>query len=303
MTALSNLLNRLRGKRWAKWAAFSLFSWLVFTLSLYLTFPSDAVRDRVVQAAAQEGLNLRMESVGLSFPPGLRLSEAYLILREADPQAEKGAVALHVPQATIRPSLLGLVSGKPSVRFDARLWGGKLSGKAGKADEGAHLEARLRGVDLGQSMLGAIGLEFEGTIDELRLEAAGKQLGDMEGELLLRGEGLVLKGGEVNHFSLPKVALGTLEGKVEIAEGRAEIETLEANGDDISALVEGSIRFADRLGLSTLQTKLRFKPSEAWWEANEMLRAGAAMALKEDGEGYHNIQLYGQLAKPRFRLN
>ena len=303
MSVLASLLNRFREKRWAKWLAFSLFSWLVFSLSLYLTFPSEAVRDRVVKAAEQQGLKLRMESVGLSFPPGLSLRETYLILREPDPKAEKAAVAIHLPKATLRPSLLGLVTGKPSLSFDARIWGGTLSGKAGKSDEGASIQARLRGADLSQSMLGALGLQFEGTIEELRLEAAGSQLKDLEGELVLHGEGLVLNGGEVNHFSLPKVTLGTLEGKLTLGEGRAEIEEFSANGADITAMVEGSIRFADRLGLSTLQTKLRFKPSEDWWEQNEMLRAGAAMALRKDSDGFHNIQLYGQLSKPRFRMN
>lgn len=303
MSILTNLLNRFRGKRWAKWVGFSLFSWAVFTLSLYLTFPSEAVRDRVVQVAWQQGVNLRMESVGLAFPLGISFSETYWILREADPQAEVGAVAIHIPKATLRPSLLGLLTGKLALSFDASLWGGNLAGRLSSSDDGREIQARLRGVELGESVLGAIGLQFEGKIEELRLEAAGSQLASLEGELSLKGENLVINGGEVNHFSLPKIALGTLEGKVMIADGKAEIETFEANGDDITALVEGSIRFADRLGLSTLQTKLRFKPSESWWSENEMLRAGAAMALRKDGEGFHNIQLYGQLSRPRFRLN
>lgn len=303
MSALTNLLQGLRGKRWARWLGLSLFSWVIFTISLFLTFPSDAVRDRVVQEASKRGMQLRMESVDLAFPLGLSFHETYLILREPDPQAEKPAVAIHIPKLTVRPSVFGLLTGKKAISFDAQLWGGKLSGKAGSSDEGGMIDARLRNLDLGQSVLGAVGLQFEGKIEELRFEARGNHLADAEGELVLKGSDLVLNGGEVNHFSLPKVALGTLEGKITMGEGSAQIETFEANGEDITAQVEGSLRLSDRLTLSTLQTRLRFKPSEAWWSQNEMLRAGASMALRKDNDGFHTIQMYGQLGKPRFRTN
>lgn len=303
MSVHTKILQTLREKRWARWLGLSLFSWAVFTFSLYLTFPSDAVRDRIVQAARQQGMQVRMESVNLALPLGLTFNETYWILREPDAKAEKSAIALHVSRLTVRPSLLGLITGKKAVSFDGRLWGGSLSGKAAASEEGNTIDARLRGLDLGQSLLGAVGLQVEGTIDELRLSATGSQLADMEGELTLNGSALQINGGEVNHFSLPKIALGDLEGQIHISAGRAEIDVFEANGEDLTARVEGSLRFADRFALSTLQTRLRFKPSEAWWEQNEMLRAGAAMALRKDDEGFHSIQLYGQLGRPRFRMN
>lgn len=304
MSVLAKFSTLLREKRWARWLAYSAFSWAVFSISLYLTFPSDQVKERLVQAAqANAGIRLRVESVGLAFPPGLTLRDSYLVLREPDPEAQKGAVAIHLSRLTVRPSLLGLLTGKPALSFDARLWDGSLHGKAGKNDEGSHVKLHAKGLDLSQSVLGAIGLQASGKVDELSLHAAGPRLREMTGELTIRGSDLVLEGGAVNEFELPRVALGTLEGKIAIGEGRAEIETFQAEGEDISATVEGSIRLADRLSLATLQTKLRFKPTEAFWQRNEMLRAGASMALKQDSEGYHSIQLYGQLVRPRFRLN
>lgn len=302
MSALSRLLQTLRGKPWAKRLGFALFAWLVFTFAFFLTFPSDALRDRVVREAEQRGLKVRLESVRLAFPLGLRFQEAYLILREPDPQAQKPAVAVHLPRLTLRPSLLGLLTGKKAIAFDARIWGGKLSGSAATSDEGARIEAHLRDVDLGESLLAAIGLQIEGKVDELRLVAEGAKLSSAQGEILLRSSDIVIRGGEVNHFSLPKVALGNLEGKIALADGSAQFESFQAKGEDVDARVEGSIRLADRFALSTLQTKLMFKPSEAWWSQNEMLRAGASM-LRKESDGFHAIQVHGQLGKPRFRLN
>lgn len=303
MSIFAKLSTWLREKRWARWTAYAAFSWVVFSFSLYLTFPSDMVKERVVEMAQRSGLRLRVESASLAFPPGLTLRDSYLILRDADPEAEKGAVAIHVSRLTVRPSLLGLVTGKPGVSFDARLWDGKVSGKAAKGEEGGKLQVRASGLDLSRSVLSAIGLQTVGKVDELRLEVAGESLREMVGELSIKGEGLVIEGGSINEFELPKVALGTLEGKVAIGDGKAEFENFEANGEDLSAAVEGTIRLADRLSQFTVQTRLRFRPTEDFWERNEMLRAGASMALKKDDDGFHSVQMYGQLTKPRFRLN
>jgi type II secretion system protein N len=303
MSIFAKLSTWLREKRWARWTAYAAFSWLVFSLSLFLTFPSDAVKERVVGMAQRSGLRLRVESVNLAFPPGLTLRDSYLILRDADPEAQKGAVAIHISKLTVRPSLLGLLTGKPGISFDARLWDGKVSGKAGKNDEGGRLQVRASGLDLAQSVLGAIGLQAAGKVDELRLEVAGANLREMVGELTIKGEGLVIEGGSIAEFELPKVALGTLAGKIAIADGKAEFENFEANGEDLSAAVDGTIRLADRLSQFTVQTRLRFRPTDEFWARNEMLRAGASIALKKDDEGFHTVQLYGQLTKPRFRLN
>src|SRR5690606_38944916 len=143
-------------------------------------------------------------------------------------------------------SLLGLLTGKKAIAFDARIWGGKLSGSAATSDEGARIEAHLRDVDLGESLLAAIGLQIEGKVDELRLVAEGAKLSSAQGEILLRGSDIVIRGGEVNHFSLPKVALGNLEGKIALADGAAQSESFQAKGEDVDARVEGSIRLADR---------------------------------------------------------
>src|SRR5690606_37219151 len=51
MSVLAKFSTLLREKRWARWLAYSAFSWAVFSISLYLTFPSDQVKERLVQAA------------------------------------------------------------------------------------------------------------------------------------------------------------------------------------------------------------------------------------------------------------
>lgn len=301
MSVLSKLTAALRGKSWARWLGYAAFSWGVFVFALFLTFPSDAIRDRVVQEARQVGLNLRVESVGLAFPLGLSLHDAFLILREPNPEEQKGAVAIHVERLSLRPNLFALVRGNTGVRFDAKLWGGKAAGSLHRADGEQRIEVQARGVDLSKSALVALGLDLEGVVDELTFELEGPDASRGKGVIQISGDGLVLKGGEVAHFELPRITLGTLEGSVAVADGRAEIETFTLNGSDLEAKIEGNVRLAPALSQSTLNAKLSFKPSEAWWNANEMLKAGASMALPADRDGFHSVTLYGQLGKPRFR--
>lgn len=301
MSVFSKLTAALRGKKWAQWLGYAAFSWGVFTFALFLTFPSDAVRDRVVLEARKMGMNLRVESTGLAFPLGLSLHDTFLILREPNPEEQQGALAIHVEKITLRPDLFAMVRGDTGLRFDATLWGGKAAGRLHRADGEQKVSVRAKRVDLSKSVLVAMGLDLEGILDELSLEYEGSDLSKAKGTLAIGGEGLVLRGGEVAEFELPRITLGALKGQIAMGDGRAEIEEFTLEGTDLQARIEGNVRLAPAFSQSTLNAKLSFKPSDSWWKANEMLQAGASMALPPDRDGFHSVTLYGPVGKPRFR--
>lgn len=301
MNPMSRLIAKLREKKWARWLGYAAFSWLTFTVALIATFPSQRVKDRVVAVARDSlGMKLRVESAGLAFPLGLSLHDAFWILREPDPEEGKGAIAIHVDRLTVRPGI-GLLFGKPSFSFDAKLWGGKLSGTFEEGEQGRKLHAKARGIDLEKSVLSPLGLQIEGKLEELGLEFEGTEPTKASGTLSLGGSDLLLRGGEVGEFELPRITLGKLEGKLALVDGKAEIETFRLDGRDLQAKAEGNLRLGRSLEQSSLQAKLSFKPSEDWWKANEMLRTGASMALPSDSEGFHSVQFFGSLSKPRIR--
>lgn len=301
MSVFSKLTAAVRGKSWAKWLGYAAFSWAVFLFALFLTFPSDAVRDRVVREARKAGMNLRVESAGLALPLGLSLHDTFLILREPNPEQQQGALAIHVEKLTVRPDLFAMIRGDTGLRFDANLWGGKAAGRMHRVDGEQRLTVQAKRVDLSRSVLAAMGLDLEGMVDELTLEYEGADASKAKGTLSISGDGLVLRGGEVAEFELPRITLGTLKGTVAMGDGRAEIEEFTLEGTDLQARIEGNVRLAPSLSQSTLNAKLSFKPSDAWWKANEMLQAGASMALPPDRDGFHSVTLYGPISKPRFR--
>jgi type II secretion system protein N len=122
-----------------------------------------------------------------------------------------------------------------------------------------------------------------------------------EGTIALKGEKLVLKGGEVQHFSLPRIEMGELDGTIDVGSGKADFTHFEVKGADLEARIEGFIRLAERTTSSTVSGKIRLKPSDAWWTKNESLKSIANMALPAQKDGYRLINVFGQLAKPSFR--
>src|SRR5690606_2655070 len=118
----------------------------------------------------------------------------------------------------------------------------------------------------------------------------------------IHGEELVLNGGEVQMFELPQVALGALDGRIVFKEGTAEFEEFKIGGKDLEAeIADGTVRLQPILKNSSITGKLRIKPSDDWWNRNEMLKTAANFALPAGKDGWRTISLYGPISSPKFR--
>lgn len=290
---MKRILDWVRGPKLRKRVVYALFFQVVFLLCLALTFPYVTLRDRIVATAENAGVRLGVDSVRPALPLGLTLKGV---------EWRGGDQPVRVDSLTLRLSLLSVVKRTPALGFSASSWGGTLRGRFEAEGETTRIEAKMQKVSVAQSPLAAFGLDLDGELSEveLRFESEG-DLSKANGTLTLKGDSLVLKGGEVQNFELPRIALGALDGKINITQGRANFENFAFEGDDIELRLEGSVRLASKLGSSGLSARLQLKPSEEWWGRNEMLRAAANMALPEDGDGFRTVQIYGQLQSPRFR--
>lgn len=320
-------LDKLRGKSWLRWLGYTSFFNLVFYGALYLTFPYEPLRDRIVaEARDRMGLNLRIGKVRLAGVSGIKLSDVELLTsgtssslssaelaRRAASSEEEGEEAppipppagqLHVSSITAKANLLAAIRGKQAFSFSVDAWGGRVRGSVAQGKESRAIRIDARDIDLERSPVQHYaGLDLEGTLKRfsLDLDSKGTDFTNAEGAIELHGEGLLLRGGEVQQFELPAVALGDLDGKIGIKEGRAETEVFELVGPDIEANLELSVRLAAQVATSTLTGKLRLKPSDDWWERNELLKTAADFALPAEGDGWRALNLHGQLQKPGFR--
>lgn len=319
------LWNRLKGKAWTKWVGYPLFFNLAFTAGIYLTFPYDPLRDRI-EAAARDGtgMEVEIEKVRLAGLTGLRLEGVELLperlaqaaataaAMEATGAAEEGQEAprpeppprIRLDEVTAKAEVLSLLRGRKAVRFAVEAFGGEARGRLELGDEERAFRARMRDLDLAASPLRALaGLDVAGRVAEVRIDlrSAGKDFSKADGSIEIRGEGLLVNGGTVQMFDLPQIALGTLDARIVVDGGLATFERFQVEGPDVQAEIEGSVRLQPVLTASSLSGKLRVKPSDDWWNRNQMLKTAADLALPANKDGWRNIGLFGPLSRPSFR--
>jgi type II secretion system protein N len=283
---------------------------------IYLTFPYTQLRDRIVSEAEKAtGMEVTIEKVRLAGFSGLTLHGIDLgsfEVKAPPPVVEEGEEAppppaperLHLDSLTAKADLIAFAMGKRGVRFDVDAFGGDITGKVVLGDDEQVLEAKARGIDFGQSPLQAVaGLDMVGRIAsmDIALRSPGGDFSKADGTVEINGEELALNGGEVQMFELPQIALGALQGRIEFKEGVADIEDLTIKGADLDARMEGQLRLQPVLKNSSLTGKLRIKPSDDWWNRNEMLKTAANFALPAGKDGWRALTLYGQLRHPGFR--
>ncbi len=313
------MTKRLLAKPWMKWLGYPAFFNVALLGFFYLSFPYEALRDRIVhEARDRAGLELEIGSVRLAGVTGLVLRDVAMRVEddggaaaaaeggaEGEAPAPAGPQKITVDRVQVNAEVLPLLRGDKAFSFEAEAWGGELSGRFEKGKEKQVIAARGERFLLAKSPLRALaGLDLEGLVSSFELELAsdGKDFSKANGKLVLKGESLTLNGGDVQGFELPKIVLGTLDARVPVEAGKATVEAFTISGADLEAQLESTvIRLAPRLASSSLVGKLKVRPSDEWWNRNEMLKNMANFALPAGKDGWRTINLTGQLQKPGFR--
>src|SRR5215470_9555639 len=115
---------KLKIGRWQKIAGYVAFSIFAFAFCFWLTFPYDAVRQRIVSDASAQGIRVQMGHLGPGFL-GISASNVRISKKAEDVDPNPGA-ALLLRSVAIRPSFF-----PPGIAFGASALGGGISGKLG----------------------------------------------------------------------------------------------------------------------------------------------------------------------------
>lgn len=284
---IKNRLKRLLG--------YPAFFFAAFGLMLFLTFPYEAIAEIARAQARRSGIELAFDSIGPGFL-GVRASGISVRLPKSPEQAA-APEPIVIDRVSLRPSLLPL-----GVRYAAELFGGTIEGHYGAVGN-PQLRLRAKGLNLLRSNAkAAVGLDLDGTLGgavDLRLDAADSS--KTTGRIALLGEGLVINGGTIAHYDLPKVDLGRLEAEVTIEDGKASMSTFQANGKDVEAKLEGEITLAAKATLSPVKLKVQFKPAEDFLNRNSFIKAGLGFAMSKDNRGFYGGNVLGTVGNPRFQ--
>jgi len=278
-----------------------------FLLALRQTFPTDAVKERLILEAAAQGWQLDADSLS---PAGV-IGVSARNLRLEDRTGRKlsaDSVAL-----TLRP--LPLLVGRRSVSFDVSIWDGRIRGTADLSGAVRRYTADVEKVDLAAAtpLRQATGLELLGTLNAtadvtLPEDAKGKPSGRVS--LSVKDAGV--NGGQLpvpamgGSVSLPKVGLGQLTGEVAFEDGRGNVKKLEARGGDADLTTDGLyFVWQPRLEFAPVFGRASVKLQDAFWSrsgtAGFKSVAEMALASAKGRDGGYQFQVFGSVGHPQMR--
>jgi type II secretion system protein N len=287
--------------------AYGAFAAVAFVLALRWTFPSEAVKERLIMEAGQRGWQIDAEQVSAGGVLGIRARGIKL--------ETASGLAIPVDDLTASLRLLPLLIGRRSVAFDAQLYDGRVRGTADLSGDQRHVTVEAAGVDLARALplRKAAGLDLLGILSgeaDLVVPAAPDQRPTGRVDVSVKDAGFA--GGQLplpgmtSGLTLPKTALGSLVAAVKLADGKATFERLEATGGDAELRGEGVYFVVQpRMEFAPLSGKAKVKVKDAFWSKSGTQSfkalADAALASSRGPDGAWNFAVSGSVGHPRLQ--
>ncbi len=283
------------------------FALLAFAVALRLTFPAEAVKERLIYEAGALGWQIDVERVGPGALLGVRLTGVSL--------ADASGVRLPVERLDASLRLLPLLTGKRTADFDAEFLDGTVSGSADLSGAARRAVVELRGLDLARALplRQAAGRDLAGKVSgSLDLTLPGGAIDKASGQLSLQvaqaaaGAGGIPIPGMSGNLPLPGVSLGTLDASAKVDQGRATFDKLEAKGGDVELAVEGALVVLQaRIEHAPISGRARLRFAPSLWQKPQAAPlkplAEAALASSRAPDGAYQLQLAGSLGHPLLR--
>jgi type II secretion system protein N len=296
---------------WAVWKPRLLyggFALVAFVLSLRWTFPTEAVKERVMFEAGRRGWQVEMDRLGPSGVLGLRADGLTL--------EDRSGLKLSVERLDAGLRVLPLLLGKRVLTLDAVVLDGRVTGSAELSGATRHVSATLSGLDAARAaamrnQIGpALGGRLGGTFElELPYNGDAPDLTKATGRVDLSMAAATVSGqlplpGFTGGLPLPRVPLGAVTLAVKLDQGRAAVERLETKGGDVELSTEGlSVALQQRLEFAALSGRARLHLAPSFWQqpATKDLKplADAALMQSKISDGTYQFQVAGTLGRPQ----
>jgi type II secretion system protein N len=281
---------------------------LVFQLAFHMSFPSEALGDRVayeVEQATSGRQLLRVEKVAPWGVLGLSLEGVQLFSRakgsSRDEESAGPTLRLALDKFAARIRALPLLGGTRTVELDTRLYDGRIYGEVYQSSDGSGMDLKIRNLDLSAYPIESDSFQvgLEGRLKGLvKLAIDGEDVTKSKGRVRLSVEGLELTHASFGGFELEPTTFDEAIIQLEVDGGRLKVKKGKIESDVIRLVVEGDIVLQEPMNRSRLRLKVRFKLSE---EMDDLAKIIPQMKRARDTGGEYHFQLTGTLANWRFR--
>ncbi|MEA2624507.1 MAG: hypothetical protein QOD06_552 [Candidatus Binatota bacterium] len=277
--------------------------YVAYTLVLFLafflyTFPHELVVHGIV-ARLTRGSDWRILYREVSLVPwaGYRIDE----LRLQAP-GNASAPSFRADRVSLRPAVQSFLGkGFSVVSFDARAYGGELSGSVDRSAN-AIADVRWRDVDLGRvpELDLLIDADWQGKFGgELHLES-GESLQVLKGGGRLELRNAALVQATAQGFKIPDLHFASGEGQFEIKAGRIEISGLKLSGTEADAELRGQIYLRAPASDSVVNGTLSVRPIPGAGSTVDQLLTVMNRNQRPPG-GTFTYALYGTIGRIRIR--
>jgi type II secretion system protein N len=270
-----------RQKRIVRWIGYPALSLVVFVMTVHLYFPYERVKDRLAAALASEyDVSIESVSPGL-FPGRLRIKGVTLTTRPTSDGVKP--VTLLIDHVDVNIGLLALLGKKVSIGIDAVLGDGEVTGRVERSDEEVVVDLHTKDLPLdsipgvavltgGAPINGGLEADFSLRLPGGKWAAADGRIEVACGDCTI-GDGVTkvrpVVPGQTNAFTgegftLPRIKLGQVTGKVVITKGIACIETFHTKSAHGELSVEGGLKMSDPFAQSQVQLYTRVQLSDAF---------------------------------------
>ncbi len=278
---------------------------LAFFLFLVLTFPYDVLARRIEMEAKRAGADVTIGSAGAG---GLAAVRARDVRVRIAPASGDAWPELRFDRAVVSPDLIALLLRRTSFGFSVEGYGGTARGHVALSDDPRQPGVSSFRIDASDLDLSALPLrDLAGVLaaGKLRLKADLPALLPVEtarGSISLALEGAAVTGGSVAGFSLPRTALGRVDGAVAVEKGVARIDKTQARGGDVEADVDGNVNLRPLLSLSQADLHVRFRANDSWLNENGMIKGMIGLIQNaRQGDGSYVFTLNGPLSRMQSR--
>ncbi len=285
-----------------------------FLVGLYVTFPSDVARDRVVYEFGERTKNeyaLELGDLALWRLSGATADDVtfYSVKKarrapkdEEKPPAERTPV-LRLDTLSIRAAPVAMLVGKQAAAFVAEIYGGAIDGQYSQSESLVEVSFDASDVDLGKlpveteqltlNLLGVLAGEADLTFNQTEVK-------ESKGTLKLSFEGLGLGAGSaVAGFTLPEVVFSKAAVAFEVKEGKFEVTEGVFESDTLNAELSGDIVLNKRLARSRNRLELVFSLPE---DLDKLAQIAPDLKRSRDEDGKYHMSIGGTVLSPTARF-
>jgi type II secretion system protein N len=289
---------------WKRRLAYGGFAVLAFLVALRWTFPSQEVKERLIVEAGTRGWQIDVENVSAGGLMGVKARGVKL--------ASDTGLAVPIDEATASLRPLPLLIGRRSIAFDVSIYDGRVKGTADLSGD-QHVVAEVSGVDLGAALplRKASGLDLLGRVNgSMDVTVPAAPAAKPSGKIDVRVTDAGLAGGQLpipgmsGGLPLPRMGFGEVNASVQIADGKATFQRLDAKGGDAELTTQGLYFLVQpRMEFAPIFGTAKVRVAEAFWSKSGTQGfkglAEAALAQSKGVDGAWNFTVTGSVGHPR----